>query len=147
MLINWQPVLGRGTSKTVNTPVKEQVLSQRLNMLLELQLEINLIFIFLQRYTRHLDLHFFLTVQPYCRLGHPVSWLAHAHFSFLLLSHGHNGTQVTLSFPNYIHAASGIVSLSVIRGTERDLLRLPRSFGRRDAAGGFRFGQPDETWN
>jgi len=56
MLINWQPVLGRGTSKTVNTPVKEQVLSQRLNMLLELQLEINLIFIFFA--TIHTPLRF-----------------------------------------------------------------------------------------
>ena len=41
MLINWQPVLGRGTSKTASLPEKEQVAGQRLNMLLWLQLEID----------------------------------------------------------------------------------------------------------
>ena len=42
MLINWQPVLGRGTSQTAGLPEEEQVAGQRLNMLLWLQLETNL---------------------------------------------------------------------------------------------------------
>ena len=42
MLINWQPVLGRGTSKSVLLPLKKQVESQRLNMFLGLQMEIEI---------------------------------------------------------------------------------------------------------
>lgn len=33
MLLQWQPVLGRGTSKTATQPLEEQLESQRLNML------------------------------------------------------------------------------------------------------------------
>ena len=32
MLLNWSPVLGRGTSKSVQQPAKQQRASQRLNM-------------------------------------------------------------------------------------------------------------------
>ena len=35
MLLSWSPVLGRGTSKSILQPVKEQIESQRLNMLLQ----------------------------------------------------------------------------------------------------------------
>jgi len=35
MLLSWSPVLGRGTSKSIEQPVKKQMASQRLNMLLD----------------------------------------------------------------------------------------------------------------
>lgn len=33
MLLQWQPVLGRGTTKTATQPLEKQLESQRLNML------------------------------------------------------------------------------------------------------------------
>lgn len=35
MLLSWSPVLGRGTSKSIEQPVEKQMASQRLNMLLD----------------------------------------------------------------------------------------------------------------
>lgn len=32
MLLNWQPCLGRGTSKSILQPVEKQIESQRVNM-------------------------------------------------------------------------------------------------------------------
>lgn len=36
MLLNWQPCLGRGTSKTIRQPLEKQIENQRLNMYLGL---------------------------------------------------------------------------------------------------------------
>ena len=148
MLINWQPVLGRGTSKTAGLPDKEQVASQRLNMLLWLQLEINL------------DTQaFFFTTMKICPLQHIttimqawtlcfMAWTCPFLFAVDLFCLGQDEPHIidVISF-TILPAASGSVSLSVVCSAERNLFWLSRSFGRWDAAGSFWSEQFDERWN
>ena len=45
MLLSWGPVLGRGTSKSVEQPLEKQITSQRLNMWLQLNFSLKFVFL------------------------------------------------------------------------------------------------------
>ena len=134
MLINWQPVLGRGTSKTASLPEKEQVAGQRLNMLLWLQLEIDVCpqaFFFYDPV--NLPITTIMQAWTLCFMACACRFL----FDVDLFCLGHEPHIIDVISFAILLAASGIVSLSVVCSAERDLLRLSGSFGRWDAAGSF----------